>query len=1101
MRQKLYIRSWLLVLFSILAITSKAQTVNISGYSSSGTESGYPLFNVAPCEITVSSTAGSFYYVYIDDKQFAYNSSSSWYSYILDTIQFADGFSHKLQLKYGTTNRGICYFKVVLDESNFKDGLYFSINGDKATVVAALSDIETAIIPETFIKDGISYPVTQIGNNAFYGKTNLSSVTIPSSILKIGIQAFNGCTALKEVTFSDSGNSVELGYNTYNSSGTGKGLFADCPIETLYVGRPYTITNYSSSYTYNSYPQRYGYSPFPSTISILTIGNDVTSIPTNFLYNGSQIESLTIPNSVTSIGSSAFYGCSGLTSVTIPQGVTNIGNSAFSGTGLTTMEFNAQNCTTCGSSSSPAFPSTVSSLMIGNNVTSIPAYFLYNGSQIESLTIPNSVTSIGYGAFWNSNSKLKSLTIGSGLLSIGDYAFPYTIPKVFWMGNTPPTGSNNIEASVNYVANDQYSLNNQLKYQFLSSKFNVDGTVYIPVSPSERTCDIVDCEYAQGYSEISLTDKVSNRGIEMSVLNINPYSFYNNDYITSLNISNNGEIGGYAFYDCDNLQTATIQNTGNIGARAFYNLKKLNSAILGDKVTGILSECFYGCSALTQFIIPDSVVEIGTSAFQNCSSIETVVIGSGVPALPTYVFAGCSSLSSLTLPNNIGSIGNYAFSGCTSLGDVTIEDAEQMEEKEPSAQSFPNWTSTNHSHSSTSYEEYTFNVNSGDVLTFNYTVSSEARYDYLIVKLDGSEIVKESGSKSGSYRKVFETSKNVTLYMAYTKDDSHSDGSDSASVTDIWLNGTSNNIDCLVLGSNGNNPLFYDCPLDEVYIGRKLSYQTSSSYGYSPFYRNTSLRTVEITDAETQIYDNEFYGCTNLSSLKIGNGVKTIGNWAFSGCSSLDYFSAGYMVESIGTEAFSDCTGLTKYYSYSIVPPVCGEQALDDINKWDCTLYVPDESSDEYQAAPQWKDFFFIEEMDAVLVAELSLNLEEVILAPTNTVQLTVQVFPTNATDKSLIWSSSNPEIANVNSDGLVTALADGTATIIVKSADGNSEATCIVTVDSEYNGVESIFNDSKWSNEVYNLNGYKVSDSTDNLAPGIYIVRQGAKTYKISVK
>jgi len=121
---------------------------------------------------------------------------------------------------------------------------------------------------------------------------------------------------------------------------------------------------------------------------------------------------------------------------------------------------------------------------------------------------------------------------------------------------------------------------------------------------------------------------------------------------------------------------------------------------------------------------------------------------------------------------------------------------------------------------------------------------------------------------------------------------------------------------------------------------------------------------VEITDAETEIYDNEFYGCSNLQSLKIGNGVTQIGRWAFSGCSSMDYFSAGYKVESIGEEAFSDCTGLKKYYSLSMNPPVCGNQALDDINKWDCTLYIPDGSIKSYQEAPQWKDFFFIDMLD-----------------------------------------------------------------------------------------------------------------------------------------
>jgi hypothetical protein len=92
--------------------------------------------------------------------------------------------------------------------------------------------------------------------------------------------------------------------------------------------------------------------------------------------------------------------------------------------------------------------------------------------------------------------------------------------------------------------------------------------------------------------------------------------------------------------------------------------------------------------------------------------------------------------------------------------------------------------------------------------------------------------------------------------------------------------------------------------------------------------------------------------------------VKKIGNWAFSGCSSLDHFAFGTNVESIGQEAFSDCTNVTNIRSYSAIPPVCGTQALDDINKWNCTLSVLENCQSAYQAAEQWKEFFFVDAMD-----------------------------------------------------------------------------------------------------------------------------------------
>lgn len=165
----------------------------------------------------------------------------------------------------------------------------------------------------------------------------------------------------------------------------------------------------------------------------------------------------------------------------------------------------------------------------------------------------------------------------------------------------------------------------------------------------------------------------------------------------------------------------------------------------------------------------------------------------------------------------------------------------------------------------------------------------------------------------------------------------------------------------LSLGSNGTSPLFSDCPLTSIYIGGKLSYGTSDSYGYSPFYRNTTLEEVVIADTEVEIYDNEFYGCSNLKKVSIGDGVTSIGDYAFSGCSSLESFAFGSKVQTIGQEAFSDCIKLGVLNSKSAIPPVCGTQALDDINKWNCTLNVPLANVEDYKSAEQWKEFFFIE--------------------------------------------------------------------------------------------------------------------------------------------
>ena len=69
---------------------------------------------------------------------------------------------------------------------------------------------------------------------------------------------------------------------------------------------------------------------------------------------------------------------------------------------------------------------------------------------------------------------------------------------------------------------------------------------------------------------------------------------------------------------------------------------------------------------------------------------------------------------------------------------------------------------------------------------------------------------------------------------------------------------------------------------------------------------------------------------------------------------------------------------------------------------------------------------------------------------------LTATVNPDNATNKNVTWTSSNGTVASV-SNGKVTALKAGKATITVKTEDGGKTATCEVTVNAKVYPVTSI--------------------------------------------
>lgn len=82
----------------------------------------------------------------------------------------------------------------------------------------------------------------------------------------------------------------------------------------------------------------------------------------------------------------------------------------------------------------------------------------------------------------------------------------------------------------------------------------------------------------------------------------------------------------------------------------------------------------------------------------------------------------------------------------------------------------------------------------------------------------------------------------------------------------------------------------------------------------------------------------------------------------------------------------------------------------------------------------------------AVPVTGVTLDKETMNLTAGSTATLTATITPENATNKNLTWTSDNEAVVAV-SDGVVSAVAAGTANITVTTADGGKTATCVVTV------------------------------------------------------
>ena len=90
-------------------------------------------------------------------------------------------------------------------------------------------------------------------------------------------------------------------------------------------------------------------------------------------------------------------------------------------------------------------------------------------------------------------------------------------------------------------------------------------------------------------------------------------------------------------------------------------------------------------------------------------------------------------------------------------------------------------------------------------------------------------------------------------------------------------------------------------------------------------------------------------------------------------------------------------------------------------------------------------------EPTTIYVKSITLNETSVTLKADNLFNLYATISPSNATNPSVKWSSSNNGVATVNADGVVTAKSPGTATITAKAADGSgTQASCTVTVSDK---------------------------------------------------
>ena len=270
-----------------------------------------------------------------------------------------------------------------------------------------------------------------------------------------------------------------------------------------------------------------------------------------------------------------------------------------------------------------------------------------------------------------------------------------------------------------------------------------------------------------------------------------------------------------------------------------------------------------------------------------------------------YAFAYCRGLTSLTLPAGITSIGRSAFVGCSGLTSLTLPAGI------------------------TSIDSYAFYSCSGLMsLTLPTGITSIGEYAF-----EGC-----SGLTS------------LTLPASITEigDFAFSDCSGLTSLTlPVGITSISNGA---FMGCSGLTSLTLHAGI--------------TSIGISAFAYCSGLTSLTLPAGITSISDGAFKGCSGLTSLTLPAGITSIGDVAFSGCSGLTSLILPASITSIGSYAFSSCSGLTSIYVYPDIVPKMGSDVFYDVDKKNCTLYVPQGTKQAYFLADIWGNFENIVEYD-----------------------------------------------------------------------------------------------------------------------------------------
>ncbi|MBR6249908.1 MAG: leucine-rich repeat protein [Bacteroidales bacterium] len=542
-----------------------------------------------------------------------------------------------------------------------------TVNFDGVTSIGAKAFNRCSQIESVTFSEGTQ--LKSIGSFAFWNCNALKSISIPTSVTAIDNYAFCGCTSLASVNIPD-------GIETI-----GEETFMNCAITSITI--PASVTSIGQS----------AFSGCKLQSVVFAEGSKLVSIGERAFNLCRKLSSISLPEGLTTIESYAFSDTP-LSMVILPESVVTVGNGAFyylaNNSAIfvpkTKEELNLDNCamsyfTTVYYSNSEGWGESGNCLWYLSedgallNITARPGTDgtmanyetgespFYGNANISQVKL-NGVSAIGSNAFEGCTG-ITTMLLPQSVANVGNDAFEGCSALTTVIADNTKENLNLADASIDADASIYYegefhkvTLRDE-NYEYTAEPGNIiytaDKMLYV-VDGATIRASFPEPEIAVLFTASPADGFTTDNGISPTVFS---------------NITADITIAPtFGFYPNDETKTADIGS--------YYTPEHIvipsQVTINGEeyKVTSISDYGFHDNYDLQSVVIPEGVTSIGDNAFAYCSSLQSVVIPEGVTTIGKSAFSDCSSLQSVVIPKGVTTISDDAFEYCSSLQSVVI---------------------------------------------------------------------------------------------------------------------------------------------------------------------------------------------------------------------------------------------------------------------------------------------------------------------------------------------------------------------------------------------------------------------------------------------